>query len=153
MKGTILMKARLIRQKTKQLLLLPNGTVAIANEIVLKQLFLFFNDLSLITGKDGRWDDDCLRMEDVKGKTLAWVDDNNVLCVKENPFTPLIHNIVDEEYITLHEYAEMHGKNDNRIKLLCREGRIAGATKKAGKWFVPKHAPYPQDARYSGVEK
>lgn len=147
------MKARLIRQKGKLYLLLPDGTVALATEGILKQLFVSFNDVSLLSGKDGRWDADCLKMEDVKGKELAWVEENNILCIRENPFTSIIQTIVDDEYVTLHEYAEMHGKNDNRIKALCREGRISGAQKKAGKWFIPKHAPYPQDARYSGVEK
>lgn len=147
------MKARLIRQKGKLHLLLPDGTTANATEGILKQLFVSFSNVDTIKGKNGRWDNENLRMEDVKGKELAWVDDNNILCIKENPFTSFIQTIVDDEYITLHEYAEMHGKNDNRIKALCREERISGAQKKAGKWFIPKHAPYPQDARYSGVEK
>ncbi len=147
------MKARLIRKKGKLYLLLPDGTTANATEGILKQLFVSFANVDTIKGKDGRWDNENLKMEDVKGKELAWVDDNNILCIKENPFTSFIQTIVDDEYITLHEYAEMHGKNDNRIKALCREGRISGAQKKAGKWFIPKHAPYPQDARYSGVEK
>lgn len=147
------MKSRLIRQKGKLLLLLPDGTIAKATEGVLKQLFISFASIDTINGKDGRWDTDHLNIEDVKGKTLAWVDDNGVLCIKENPFTALIQNIVDEEYVTLQEYAKMHSRNDNRIKVLCKEGRIIGAQKKAGKWFIPKHAPYPEDARYSGVEK
>lgn len=147
------MKSRLIRQKGKLLLLLSDGTIAKATEGILKQLFISFSNVDTINGKDGRWDTDHLNIEDVKGKTLAWVDDKGILCIKENPFTALIQNIVDEEYVTLQEYAKMHGRNDNRIKVLCKEERIPGAQKKAGKWFIPKHAPYPEDARYSGVEK
>lgn len=147
------MKARLIKQKGKLLLLLENGTTALASEEVLKQLFVSHKNLSVIRGKYGGWDSDYLKIEDVPGHTIAWVDDDNVLCLKENPFMFIIQSVVDEEYITLHEYAILHQKNDNRIKTLCRDNRISGAQKKAGKWFIPKNAPYPPDARYSGVEK
>lgn len=147
------MKARLIKQRGKLLLLLENGTTALASEEVLKQLFVSHKNLSAIRGKHGGWDSDYLKIEDVPGHTIAWVDDENILCLKENPFLFMIQSVVDEEYITLHEYAELHQKNDNRIKKLCRDNRISGAQKKAGKWFIPKHAPYPPDARYSGVEK
>ena len=147
------MKARLIKQKRKLLLLLENGSTALASEEVLKQLFVSHKNLSAVRAKNGGWDGDYLKMEDVPGKTIAWVNDDNILCLKENPFMFMIQSVVDDEYITLHEYAVLHQKNDNRIKQLCRDGRIPGAQKKAGKWFVPKHAPYPEDARRTGVEK
>lgn len=148
------MKARLIRKNGKMYLLCNDGSIAIADESILKQLFVCFNSVETIKGTDGQWkENNNSDIEKVSGKTLVWVDDNNCLCIKENPFTSFFESIVDNEYITLHEYALLHGKNDNRIKALCREGRISGATKKAGKWFVPKHSPYPADARYSGIEK
>ena len=144
------MKARLIKQNNKMLLLLSNGTIANVDEGVLRKLFIYFKDLSCIQGKDGRWDTQAQTMDLFKGRTLAWVDDKDILCIKENPFLSFVQTVADEEYITLHEYAELHKVTDNRIKVLSRDGRLNGAIKKAGKWFIPKNTPYPQDARYKG---
>ena len=147
------MKLRLVKKDGQLLLLCADGTVAIADNTLLRELFVCFKSPTSFTGKLGRWDNKGVSIEDVKGTTVAYVNDKNELCLIDNPFLALMQNLADDEYITLHEYAEIHQKNDNRIKALCREERIPGAIKKAGKWFVPKHAPYPKDARYSGVEK
>ena len=147
------MKLRLIKKDSQKLLLCQDGTVAIADNELLRKLFVCFDNPATFSGKYGHWNKEIERMDDFEGKTLAYVSDDCQLCLIENPFMALMQNIADDEYITLHEYAELHRKNDNRIKALCREERILGAIKKAGKWFIPKHAPYPQDARYSGVEK
>ena len=147
------MKLRLIKKEGQRLLLCVDGTIALADNALLRELFVCFKTPSSFCGNQGRWDQEANTMERVKGDTLAYVNDDNELCLVENPFLSLMQNLADEEYITLHEYAELHQKNDNRIKALCREERIPGAIKKAGKWFIPKHAPYPKDARYLGVEK
>ena len=147
------MKLRLIKKESQYFLLCSDGTIAIADGALLRELFVCFKTSASFSGKNGRWDKGTLTMDRVEGTTLAYVNEKNELCLIENPFISLMQNLADDEYITLHEYAELHNKNDNRIKALCREERIPGAIKKAGKWFVPKHAPYPKDARYSGVEK
>lgn len=147
------MKIRLIKKDGQCILLCADGTIALADNVLLRELFVCFKNYSSFTGKNGRWDKEDSEMGAIEGKTLAYVNDENHLCLIENPFLALMQNLADNEYITLHEYAELHKKNDNRIKALCREERIPGAIKKAGKWFVPRHAPYPKDARYSGVEK
>lgn len=147
------MKLRLIKKDSKLLLLCNDGTMADADERILRLLFVCYKDISAFNGQHGLWNSECKSMDLYPGTTIAYVNDSNQLCLVENPFIALMQNLSDDEYITLHEYAVIHGKNDNRIKLLCREERIPGAIKKAGKWFVPRHAPYPQDARFSGVEK
>lgn len=147
------MKLRLIKKDGQLILLCPDGTKAVADNALLRKFFVSFKTPMSFSGNNGRWDQDAITMGDIKGMTLAYVNDKNELCLIENPFISLMQNLADDEYITLHEYAELHQKNDNRIKALCREERIPGAIKKAGKWFIPKHAPYPKDARYSGVEK
>ncbi len=147
------MKLRLIKRDSKLLLLCNDGSIADADERTLRLLFVCYKDISTFKGQQGFWTVECDAMDLYPGTTIAYVNDFNHLCLVENPFISLMQNLADDEYITLHEYAVLHGKNDNRIKLLCREERIPGAIKKAGKWFVPRHAPYPQDARFSGVEK
>lgn len=147
------MKIRLIKLNGNKLLLCSDGSIKNADKKALKELLVFFKSSEKIKGKDGKWSDEVKRMEDHPGETLAYVNSNNVLCIVENPFIELLQSIADDEYITLHEYAELHNRNDNRIKALCREGRLEGAIKKSGKWFIPKNSPYPKDARYSGIEK
>lgn len=146
------MKLRLIKKDGQYSLLCEDGTIANVNDAVLRELFICFKTTNF-TGKNGYWNQETPIIDDVKGTTIAYINDKNELCLVENPFLTLMQNLADDEYITLREYAELHHKNDNRIKALCREERIPGAVKKAGKWFIPKHAPYPKDARYSGVEK
>lgn len=147
------MKARLIKKDGEILLLCENGSITRANNSILRELFICFKTIGNIKGNGERWDKTVKNMSKYPGTTLAYVNNQYELCLVENPFLALMQNVTDDEYITLHEYAELHKKNDNRIKALCREGRLMGATKKAGKWFIPKHTPYPKDARYSGVEK
>ncbi len=147
------MKARLIKSYNKYLLLCADGTISNVNDGVLKRLFVGFAAAEKLHGKDGRWDENCNKMEDYKGNDLAWVDDKGLLVIKENPFVSLVEAVVDEDYVTIQEYAKEHNRYETRIKKLCQEGRIPGATKKGNRWFVPRNAPYPQDARYSGVEK
>ncbi len=147
------MKARLIKKDGQIMLLCSNGGIKIVDEALLKQLFICWQTIDEINGTDGYWNTETKNLDQYEARTLAYVTDDNHLCLIENPFVSLMQNLVDDEYITLHEYAELQGKNDTRIKALCRENRIPGAVKKAGKWFIPKHAPYPKDARYTGIEK
>ena len=49
--------------------------------------------------------------------------------------------------LTIKEASLMWGISVRRITVLCNEGRIAGAKKIAGAWFLPKDAEKPKDAR------
>ena len=147
------MKARLIKRYNKIQLLCADGTIANATEGILKQMFIGYVGADKLHGKDGRWDENCDNMEEYRGTSLAWVTDDNLLVIKDNPFVSLVETVADEDYVTIQEYAKLHNRYETRIKKLCQEGRIPGAVKKGNRWFVPKNAPYPQDARYSGVEK
>ena len=58
-------------------------------------------------------------------------------------------------YITLKQYAEMHGKQYSTIKDYAREGRLKTAVKVGHHWQVDSDEPYPaplmiKDGRYSG---
>ncbi len=147
------MKARLIKSYNKIQLLCADGTIINAKDDTLRRLFVGFSAAHLFHGKDGRWDEECNNMEDYRGKSMAWVDDDGLLVIKDNPFISLVEAVVDDDYITIQEYAKEQSRHEARIKRLCQEGRIPGAVKKGSRWFVPRNAPYPQDARYSGIDK
>lgn len=107
----------------------------------------------MFKGKDGRWSDSYNTMEEHPGKSLVWVTDDNALIIKENVFIPFVESVKEENYITVQEYAKLCGRSTARIKVLCSEGRLPGAIKKGKRWFIPHNTPFPEDARFSGVEK
>lgn len=51
------------------------------------------------------------------------------------------------EYITTQEAADKWGITARRVQLLCSQGRIEGAVKKASVWLIPQEAEKPLDGR------
>jgi hypothetical protein len=45
-----------------------------------------------------------------------------------------------EEYVSIPEAAEILNLKRNRVGVLCREGRFAGAVKIANNWVIPREA-------------
>lgn len=56
------------------------------------------------------------------------------------------------EYITAQEAADLWGISRRRVQILCVEGRIAGAVKKANLWLLPSDAIKPDDLRIKAGE-
>ena len=53
------------------------------------------------------------------------------------------------DYLSVSEYAKLHGKDPGNIRRLLSAGRLQG--QKVGKqWIIPCDAPYPEDKRASG---
>ena len=52
-----------------------------------------------------------------------------------------------DQYITLKEAAEKWGISERRIRILCTDGRIEGATKMGPMWLIPAHSITPDDKR------
>ena len=136
------MKLKLILKDDKMILCCPNGSILNANDSVLQRLLTNFKKPNSFKGTDGCWNDLISDMKDVKGQTLAVVDNKSNLIVYspeafKNFRTPTV-------YITASEYAELHKKSHPRIKQLCEEGRIEGVQNTRGGWIIPKDAPYPE---------
>lgn len=51
------------------------------------------------------------------------------------------------EYITTQEVADKWGITARRVQLLCSQGRIEGAVKKASVWLIPQEVEKPVDGR------
>lgn len=51
------------------------------------------------------------------------------------------------KYITVKEYAAMHGVAERTVRQAASTGRIPGAQKLSGVWIIPEDAPYPADKR------
>lgn len=48
-----------------------------------------------------------------------------------------------DQYLTAQETSEYWGVDARTVQGLCRKGKIEGAVKRAGSWFIPKDAPVP----------
>ena len=141
------MKLRLVLKNDVLLLYCADKTILNIDDTSLRLLFIGYKDVSLFSGSDGQWSE-YDAMEEAPGKTLAYVNENDELCIVDaNPFYKLVSSVGNSEYITLKEYAEMHSKGEARIKVLCKANKLAGAVRKGGCWFIPINAPYPQDGR------
>ena len=142
------MYLRIVSYKDQLLLYCYDGSIAYVTDDILRNLFVNFRNAKNFRGVDGRWDTDGTKIEDVPGQTLIYVSKRNELCIIDsNPFAKLISDATRSEYISAAEYAKRKKKSNARIKKLCAEGRISGAVKKGGCWFIPKNAPYPKDKR------
>ena len=50
-------------------------------------------------------------------------------------------------FITLKEASEKWGIGERRIRTLCSEGRIEGASKIGNIWIIPRNTEKPEDMR------
>ena len=56
-------------------------------------------------------------------------------------------------YITVQEAAEKWGVTMRQVQILCKEGRIEGATRMSRIWIIPENAKKPtNDKRKAGHE-
>ena len=142
------MRLRIVSYKNQLLLYCNDGSTAIVDDDLLRDLFVNHRTTKKFIGNDGRWDTEFKRMEDAPGHTLVYVNSANELCNKDsNPFCRLITDATRNEFISAAEYAKRKKKSVARIKKLCSEERISGAVKKGGQWFIPRNAAYPKDRR------
>lgn len=57
-------------------------------------------------------------------------------------------------YITVQEVAEKWGVTPRQVQILCKEGRITGATRMSRIWIIPEGADKPTgDKRHSAGGK
>ena len=55
-------------------------------------------------------------------------------------------------FMTVKQAAEKWGISDRRIRILCAEGKVAGAFQEGRGWKIPADAEKPADARYKSRE-
>lgn len=58
-----------------------------------------------------------------------------------------------KEYMKVSEAAVKWGISTRRVRLLCSEGRIAGAWRKGGYYLIPADATRPSDGRVQKLTK
>ena len=77
-----------------------------------------------------------------------------------NVFDPVVHINSDYEvsqvngYITVQEAAEKWGVTTRQVQILCKENRVAGASRMSRIWIIPENAEKPtSDKRGQGRER
>ena len=51
------------------------------------------------------------------------------------------------DFLTVQELSAKWGISERRIQLMCANGKIHGAIKRAGVWFAPSDTQKPADGR------
>ena len=148
------MKARLIKSNTGEFLLLcSDGTIAIADIVLLTKFLRNSNYIDSVTGTYGRWDTVAPDMFAYAGETVAYINANyHVIILNFLPFEVLFEIDSDNtvyDFISVSEYAEMVGKSIEQVKVHLRNGRIPNARKIGRDWIIHKDsvAFYPADNR------
>ena len=55
-------------------------------------------------------------------------------------------------YITVKQAAEKWGISGRRVRILCSEGKISGATREGRSWMISTNAKKPEDGRFKATE-
>lgn len=151
------MVARLVKNESEMCLFFRDGTAVALNESgLLKLLFYFPNytsfDLSEMGVRQNNWKGKFSDITSVPGETIAYISDRLTFCIlNPEPFIKLynVRSSILEDYLTSIEFAFLHNRSVEVVKVSCRRGRIVGAIKVGRDWLIPKNAPYPADYRFA----
>lgn len=140
------MKARLVKAPDGNVkLLLNDGSFSNADKPLLANLIINFKKVVHFEGRDGNWRDSVEDMAFYPGETIAIVTDTGSLIIYSGEIfqDSFISYALSTDLVTTEEYAAMHDKSIEIIKVYCRNGRIPGAEKIGRAWMIPRNAPYP----------
>jgi len=56
-------------------------------------------------------------------------------------------------YMTVQEAAEKWGVTPRQVQILCKENRIAGATRMSRIWIIPENAEKPTNSKRHSAEE
>lgn len=140
------MKARVVKNDGKILILYADGTFSVASGSSLSQFLMGFANVASSTGKGGKWTGTALDMGEFPGTTMAFVADNGQLVVKDPGIFDVAFQVIPE-YLTMQEYAQKHDRSKSVIKAFIQDGRIPGVIRIGNQFGIPADAPYPVDVR------
>lgn len=140
------MKARLLRYQGAMHLLLYTGVIRTVTEQEAFEFLLNFQDSELYSAGAG-WDFEDLTIESFRGETIAYVSDDDMLCVIDASCFRTIMSQPGEKLLTVPQYAALHGKQSAIVRRMCLNGRIPGAIQRGTRWLIPESSPYPPEGR------
>ena len=133
------MEYKLFKDDSEYQLMLPTGGIQILTIEKVREFILDFKTFEIEQNNN-------LCFGESKGELLASLNDKKELTLYSATF---LNDIFFDEsaYVSVQEYAEIHGKKRAIVSRLCNDGRIPGAVRKGTKWYIPKNATYPKDCR------
>lgn len=140
------MKARLLLFEDSLYLFLCTGKI---KTVSYQEAFEFLSNYenSDYYNESAIEDDLCFTIESHPGHTIAIVDEDSNLRVVDSSFFRKILSEKDVDFLSVSEFAELHGKSIAMVRRLCQNGRIPGVIYKGKSWLIPKSSPYPADER------
>lgn len=138
------MKARLLQNNGSLQLLLCTGDIKIITFPEAKEFILSFDSPAHYEGS-GSWDYDGISMETYSGDTIVLVNDDGILCVIDGETFRNILSYEGPRYLTVPEYATLHGRKGAIVRRHCANGLIKGVIQKGTRWLIPEDAEYPFD--------
>lgn len=153
-----------IRDNDFYSILLPDGTIKKADKHLIGMFLTSFKEVGLMdmfkNGTDGTWNDKASDMSHFYAETYAYIADNLDLVIKNfEPFKELVQeNPSLDDYVNVKEYAKIHGKSKEQVKVHCQSGRIPAIKVNERAWIIHRDTPYPDDHRitcgkYIGVNR
>ena len=137
------MKARLLLFHEALYLLKRSGEINRVTEGVAREFLLNYVDEKYYG------DADMLpyTVSDDDGTIIAEVDDSGRLIIEDHAkFKEIIIN-GETEYLSVREFAQLHGKGEVIVRRMCQQGRIPGVILKGTVYLIPSTSPYPTDKR------
>ena len=139
------MKARLIKSSEVIQLPLHTGKIYTLSKEEAREFLLNFKNPKYYSFK-GVWDYE-LSISEYSGTTIAFVDDNDLLCIENEEIFRDLFTDSEIKLLTVPEYAALHGRKPAIVRRMCGENRIAGVILKVNTWLIPENSPYPDDER------
>ena len=137
------MKARLVARNEDLFLVKCNGDIDRVFKIDARDFLLNFKDPKYLDCA-GSWFHDSFTIDSFSGTTIAYVTDQRDLIVKDADLFRKIIVEGESDYLTVKEYADLHGKAVSTIRRLCSLGKLPGAVLRGKYYLIPANSPYPE---------
>ena len=152
------MQARLVKNEQGDLILLcANGEIrCFPGKAVIGKLLFHFKTINVLDddllGREDaeKWNTEYPEMSSYPGETMAYVTDAFHLVIVDFSPSKIMFEVSSpslDDLLTVSEYANLHNKSVEQVKVFCRTGRIPGAKKIGRDWVIPSDTPYPLDNR------
>lgn len=137
------MKARLLIYEDNLILIKQNGDSTLESLISAREFLLNFTDEKYYPGRGTPFYYGP-PMEEYRGETIAFVNDAGELVIQDAARYKDIIVKGESDFLSVSEYAEIHGKSVAMVRRLCQNGRIDGAVLRGKYYWIPSNAQYPK---------
>lgn len=136
------MKVKLVNYRDSLYLLKRNGEISRVAANAAREFLLNYNDEKYCGTGDGAGPVP-FAMTAIEGVTIAEVDNNGLLIVRDAKGFKNIIVSGETDFISVPEYAQLNGKGVSIVRRMCKDGRIPGVKLVGNVYLIPAGTPYP----------